>query len=173
MKNGFVIFLFWTLVTFFLFPLEIVSAENHDPKIASNEKNITQLSPKLRQALTQEMQSILGGMMALVPAISSGDWHEVAEIGKKIQGSYIMKQQLSEAQLEELHHSLPFEFKELDRSFHHAAGMLAHAAKKGNAEIVHFYFYKLNETCVKCHSRYATHRFPSFVTKAEQKTHPH
>lgn len=171
MKNGFVIF--WVLVTLFLFPLAIFSAENHDPETVSNEKTVVQLSPKLRQILTQEMQSVLGGMMALVPAISSGDWHEVAEIGKKIQDSYIMKQELSEAQLEELHHSLPFGFKDLDHSFHHAAGMLAHAAKQGNAEIVHFYFYKLNETCVKCHSRYATHRFPSFATKEEQKGHSH
>ena len=49
-------------------------------------------------------------------------------------------------QVEELHSSLPALFKELDHSFHHAAGMLAHAAKERHADIVIFYFYKLTET---------------------------
>lgn len=121
------------------------------------------------QLLRQEMQAIQTGMMSLVPAIASGDWVKVSEIANNIEGSYILKQQLTAEQRHDLHKSLPAEFVKRDQAFHHSAGMLAHAAEMGNVDVVNFYFYKLNTACVECHSEFALERFP--LLKPKQSKH--
>lgn len=131
------------------------------------------LSPALMDLLKQEMNAIQEGMQALIPAITSGNWQAVAETGEHIQHSYIMQQQLTDTQMEELHQALPSTFLELDQSFHHSAGMLAHAAKMKNAEVVSFYFYKLTDTCVACHRKFAGYRFPGLVGDAQNSGHQH
>lgn len=131
------------------------------------------LSPALMELLKQEMNAIQQGMQTLIPAIVSGNWQDVAETGEHIQHSYIMQQQLTDAQMEELHQALPPAFLELDQSFHHSAGMLAHAAKMHNAEVVNFYFYKLTDTCVACHRKFAGYRFPGLAGNADDEGHQH
>jgi len=135
--------------------------------------NPLQLSPDLRDLLRQEMNAILQGMQALMPAIVTGNWQSVADIGDRIQHSYIMQQQLTDPQRQELQQALPAGFLELDQSFHHAAGMLAHAAQQHNAEVVNFYFYKLTDTCVSCHSRFAGDRFTGLAGAADEAGHRH
>ena len=130
-----------------------------------------QLDEGIHQLLQQEMQAIQTGMMSLVPAISSGDWEKVAEIGKNIEGSYLLKQKLTTEQRHALHKSLPAEFIKRDKAFHHSAGMLAHAAEMGHPDIVNFYFYKLNTACVECHTEFATERFPNLVVKKSEGHH--
>jgi hypothetical protein len=132
-----------------------------------------QLSPDLEKLLNEEMEAIQNGMMALVPAISSGEWGEVAEIGKRIKASFILKKKITQAQREELHRVLPPVFIEMDQAFHNSAGMLAHAAEMKNSDVVNFYFYKLTEACVSCHAKFATSRFPGFAEETEQKEHDH
>ncbi len=129
------------------------------------------LSPELQQLLVREMLAIQKGMQDLVPAIAAGHWTEIAEIGRKIHDSYILRQEMSETQLEELHQALPADFVEMDHAFHHAAGMLAHAAEQKNADVVGFYFFKLNEGCVSCHSKFAAQRFPGLAPAGEHEGH--
>jgi hypothetical protein len=131
------------------------------------------LSPALMNLLKQEMNAIQKGMQALIPAIVSGNWQEVADIGRHIRHSYIMQQQLTDAQVKELHQALPPAFLELDQAFHHSAGMLAHAAEMHNAEVVNFYLYKLTDTCVACHGKFAGYRFPGLVDAPENTGHKH
>jgi hypothetical protein len=131
------------------------------------------LSSELREVLSSEMRSIQKGMESLVSAIASGNWQNVSQTAITLRDSYIMKQELSEKQLEELHHALPPRFLELDRSFHHLAGMLSHVAEHGHDELVTFYFYKLSEACVACHAKYATQRFPAFAKSGEKDVHHH
>jgi len=131
------------------------------------------LSPALMELLKQEMNAIQEGMQALIPAIVSGKWQDVADIGEHIRHSYIMQQQLTGAQMEELHHALPPAFLELDQAFHHSAGMLAHAAEMHNAEVVNFYFYKMTDTCVTCHGKFAGYRFPGLVGDTKNMGHQH
>jgi hypothetical protein len=131
------------------------------------------LSPALMNLLKQEMNAIQEGMQALIPAIVSGNWQEVADIGRHIRHSYIMQQQLTDAQMKELHQTLPPAFLELDQAFHHSAGMLAHAAEMHNAEVVNFYLYKLTDTCVACHGKFAGYRFPGLVDAPENTEHKH
>jgi len=44
-----------------------------------------QLDVDIHLLLTQEMQAIQQGMMSLVPAIASGDWNKVAQIGRHME----------------------------------------------------------------------------------------
>ena len=144
---------------------------DHAPAVVAGENSLP-LSDTLKQLLQQEMRAVQQGMQQLVPAISSGAWSDVAFIGRKIQGSYILKQQLSAEQKHALHQALPDEFIRLDHSFHQSAGMLAHAAEMHNADVVSFYYYKLTDACVQCHSRYAGYRFPGLAVPQQDK-HDH
>ncbi len=154
-------------------PLQTLAEDvsHHPVSYASNQE--FRLSPELRQLLVAEMLAVRDGMMSLIPAISSGNWQAIAEIGRKLHDSYIMKQKLSKSQIEELHHSLPVGFLALDHSFNHSAGMLAHAAEEKNTDVVNFYFFKLNEACVSCHSKFAAHRFPGFARRGDHEEHHH
>ncbi len=136
-------------------------AHHHQPEPMTGHE--IHLSPELGELLAREMIAIQVGMQALVPAIAAGNWSEVAAVGRQIHDSYILKQELSAAQMEELHHALPPAFIELDQSFHHSAAMLAHAAENKNADVVNFYFFKLNQGCVACHAKYAVRRFPGLA----------
>jgi len=127
------------------------------------------LSDDLRNLLSQEMQALQNGMMAIIPAYVSGNWKEIETIAGKIKNSYILKQSLTESQAKELHSVLPHEFIEKDQRFHYLAGMLEHVAKKKKPELINFYFSKMSESCVSCHEAFATHKFPALIPKAEEK----
>ncbi len=126
-----------------------------------------ELPADVKPLLTQEMQQIQQGMMDLIPLIASGQWDGIAEIAKKMQNSYIMKQKMTQEQMHALHKSLPPAFIALDQNFHRSAGMLAHVAEEKKSELVNFYFYKLTESCGQCHSQYAQQRFPAFAEKSK------
>jgi cytochrome c556 len=66
---------------------------------------------------------------------------------------------------------LPQQFIEMDMDFHKSAGMLAHAAEMKNADVVNFYFYKMNAACVSCHGKYATERFPGLIKGGDEEHH--
>ena len=137
---------------------EVEQHENHK----AEKRSEFHLSNDLKAILNQEMNEIEGGMKKIIPAISAGDWGTIVDIAKNIQDSFILKQKLTQEQIEELHHSLPAEFIEMDHSFHSTAGKLVHAAHQHDGELVNFYFYKLHSQCINCHSKYATERFPNF-----------
>jgi hypothetical protein len=142
--------------------------EKHSPPAG-----LEQLSPGMRQLLTREMTALQDGMQALVPAIISGQWKAVAGIGEQMRDSYILAQELTQSQAEELHHSLPLSFRTMDREFHHYAGMLAHAANNRNPELVTFYHYKMTDACLTCHETFATQRFPGLRSGGVEEGHHH
>ena len=123
------------------------------------------LSADLQHLLAEEMGKVQSGMSQLSSAIAAGQWDKIIEIAKKIEGSYIIKQKLTAEQKEELAHKLPKGFKKLDGDFHETAGWLAHAAEMKNKQLVPFFYYKLTESCITCHSAYATKRFPNLAEK--------
>jgi hypothetical protein len=133
---------------------------NHNAK-PSNQA--AQMSPELKQFMVQKMRNIQDSMTSLYPAIVSGNWQLMTEIGEKIHDSYIMYQNVPHSLIAEMHHSMPEMFQELNHSVHHSAGMLAQAAKKKDAQLVNFYFYKITESCLSCHSRFSSHRFPGLL----------
>jgi hypothetical protein len=140
---------------------------------AAQPGGVAALSTPLREALAQEMVALQNGMMSIIPAFTSGDWALVAETGKQMEQSYIMKQALSAEQLDELHHVLPPQFLELDAQFHYLAGMLSHAANNRKPELAAFYFSRMLETCTACHARFATEKFPALAAPGDGPARDH
>jgi hypothetical protein len=135
--------------------------------------SLEQLSPGLRLLLTEEMVALQDGMQSLIAAIVSGDWEKMAALGEKIDSSFILEQELTQSQKDELHRSLPLAFRDMDREFHLYAGMLAHAANDKNPDLVTFYFYRMNDACLSCHRKFATHRFPGLKSGEREEGHHH
>ena len=147
-------------------------AKQHENRTIEEHSEL-HLSHGLKVILNQEMKEIEEGMMKIIPAISAGNWETIADIAKKIEGSFILKQKLTQKQIAELHHSLSAEFVEMDQRFHSTAGKLAHAAHQQDGELVNFYFYKLHSQCMQCHSKYAIKRFPNLKKVQHGKSDHH
>lgn len=135
--------------------------------------SVESLSPKLREVLSKEMVALEEGMKSIIPAYISGNWHAIGETALKMKNSYILKQKLTPEQAAELHSKLSPAFIEKDQEFHYLAGMLAHAAESKKPELVGFYFSKLSESCVGCHTKFALHKFPAFKGDMPTEEHQH
>jgi len=157
------------LVTLSLSFCSVSFAQDHNTGKTKSISGEFNLSEDLKAVLLEEMRAIEKGMTKLVHEISHGNWSNIEKIGKTIEESYIVKQKLSKQQMEELHRKLPVGFQRLDGKFHKLAGALARSAKERNIDLVVFYFYRLNESCARCHSKYAKSRFPGFTEKLEIK----
>lgn len=155
-----------------LMPTMSYGENAHNRKGDVNAVGVEALSGDLRGLLSQEMQALQSGMMSIIPAYISGNWGEIETTAGKMKDSYLLKQNLTESQLKELHSVLPHAFIKQDQRFHYLAGMLEHAAKNKKAELINFYFSELNESCVNCHTAFATHKFPALSTK-EKSEHAH
>ncbi len=167
MKSSVRIALLAMLIPIIGFSAEVPKNEDHDAKTG-----VEVLSADLRGLLSQEMKALQDGMMSIIPAYVSGNWEEIESTANKMKTSYILKQSLTEEQVKELHSALPHEFIEKDQRFHYLAGMLEHAAKNKKPELVNFYFSEMNESCLSCHSKFATHKFPALESKKEgEHTH--
>jgi len=141
---------------------------------AGNQDNsISSLSPELKQIFSKEMIKLNQGMQGIMAAYISGEWSSIVPIAKKMESSYVLKQSLSKDQMHELHSKLPDNFLELDEKFHYYAGMLAHAAEMNKIELIGFYYAKMSESCVSCHSVYASGKFPSFSSGHGKKEGHH
>jgi len=136
----------------------------HTEKSAATTPDVAaSLSPRLRELLDKEMWQIDDGMGTLATGISLGDWKTVAETASKIRDSFILEQQLTVEDAEELNQKLPAPFLKLDGRFHETSGKLAHAAHNRDAELASFYYYRMLDSCVHCHAAFAPKRFPGLV----------
>jgi len=151
----------------------VFSEDKPGRETKEHRSGVEALSSELRELLKNEMLALENGMMSVIPAYVSGDWSKIESIAHKMKSSYILKQSLTDAQANELHTLLPESFIKLDHQFHYLSGMLEHAAKNEKAELVGFYFSKLSEACVSCHTQYATHKFPAFSPEKETDKHTH
>jgi hypothetical protein len=156
-----------------LIPAMSYGEDKHNHEGNKLAVGVEALSRDLRNLLSQEMQALEKGMMSIIPAYNSGNWGDIKITGGKIKNSYILKQNLTEKQVKELHSVLPNAFIEKDQRFHYLSGMLEHAAKNKKEELINFYFYEMNESCLGCHSVFATHRFPALSLKEKESEHSH
>ncbi|MCK5680972.1 hypothetical protein KAI46_09210 [bacterium] len=147
--------------------------DKHNHKANEKAVGVEALSHDLRDLLSQEMRALQNGMMSIIPAYIAGDWTKIETTAEKIKNSYILKQSLTESQVKELHSVLPQAFIKEDERFHYLASMLEHAAKNNKAELINFYFSKMNESCVSCHTIFATHKFPTLSSTEEKGEHTH
>lgn len=143
------------------------------PAAPATVNPVLDLGPDLQLLLKEEMNAVQKGMQDLLPLIAAGEWPAVSTIAARMQQTYIMHQKLSPEQMSQLHQALPAEFIAQDQGFHQMAGMLAHVAEARQLELVTFYYYKLTESCVSCHARFATHHFPALAPPAKDQDHRH
>ena len=139
-------------INFLLIWLFYISQQAHS-------QGLDELSSGTRDLLRSEMFAISKGMNELFSAYYSGDFEEVSRIAKNIENTFILKNKITKEQRHEIHTKLPKAFLQKDKTFHYNAGMLAHAAKNGKAELVGFYYSELANGCIGCHSVYANKRF--------------
>lgn len=139
--------------------------------VDETDTGIADLSPDLRKLFAEEMRQLQTGMTQILPLYVSGGWAEIALIAGQMEDSYVLKQNLSAEQMDELHAKLPGEFIKLDQQFHYLAGMLEHAAKMEKSELVGFYFSEMSDACFNCHTQFARQRFPSL--SPESRAHRH
>ena len=145
----------------------------HDHAVEKSVSGVESLSPELRKLLTEEMQALQEGMMSIIPAYAAGNWSEISAIAHKMKNSYILQQSLNDKQIKELHSTLPESFIKLDQQFHYLSGMLSHAAEMEKSELVGFYFSELSNSCIECHTQYATHKFPALLPNKKTDGHAH
>ena len=141
-----------TIIGFMLVGLVSVAVAAGEP--------VLKLSPKMRAALVAEMAGLKTGVAGLSGSLATGDWPHAHKQALRIRDSYILKQQLTRAELAELEHSLPADFQDMDARLHRHAEALAHAAEQKDGELAGFYYGRMIEGCISCHARYATHSLP-------------
>ena len=118
------------------------------------------LTPKLDRLLRREMQAIDEAMRAIFSAIARGDHATVADKADGIRASFILKQNLTPADRQDLKAAVPQAFVQLDRAFHQDAAALAEAAGERDVERELELFQQMSRRCVACHSRFVSDRFP-------------
>jgi len=129
-------------------------------------------TPSIKSALIKEMHSINKNYQDLVSNLAQGNWNKVIENSHNIHSAFILKQELSEEDMADLHRILPERFIEMDSKFHDHALKLAMAAQANDGELASMYSGKMMEGCVSCHQIYAKERFEGFSTHEEAK-HEH
>ena len=154
-------------------PTKISTHEDISHDAEKQIKGVEALSQDLRSLLIEEMQALQTGMMSIIPEYVSGNWSAIENTANKMNESYILKQNLSESQMHELHSVLPQEFIEKDQRFHYLAGMLEHAAENKKPELINFYFSELTRSCVSCHTQFAIHKFPALNSNVKKQEHSH
>lgn len=118
------------------------------------------LTERLRSLLADEMQQVARATGELAVAIAAGDHAGTERLSMAVRDSFILKQSLTAQDKRDLMTAVPPDFIALDRRFHATAGKLAHAAEAQDSELQGFYFAQMLESCVSCHARFATDRFP-------------
>ena len=124
---------------------------------------VERLSPELRGLLAMEMMEIEKSMKRIFTDIISGDYEAITKEATQIEGSFIFKRKLTDAQRKELKTKIPKAFIKLDMGFHETAGKLANAAEFEERDNVLRLYDEMIGKCVRCHATFATHRFPNFA----------
>jgi len=138
---------------------------------AVTDKPVLAGAPHLQKLLREEMQALQEAMRTLASALPQGDFATVARTAQAMHDSFIFEQKLTEKDKHILHEQLPEGFVQLDQAFHQRAAQLHDAAAAHDGELGVYYLSRMLESCVQCHQRYATHRFPGL--KAEQAPAQH
>ena len=106
---------------------------------------------------------ILGASQEIQGAIVTGDHATVANRAQQILDSFILEQSLTEQDKKDLMAAVPPEFVELDGAFHETSAELAAAARARDVAQELSLFAQMNDSCVQCHARFASDRFPGLV----------
>lgn len=121
------------------------------------------LTPKLQMLLKTEMTHIAVSASKITRAIATGDHGVVGQEAMDVANGFILKRSLTDQDKKDLKRAAPTAFLQLDAAFHQTAGRLAQAAEKKDSELELFYFSKMLDYCVSCHTTYASDKFSGFI----------
>jgi len=121
------------------------------------------LSAETRTLLIQEMQAISEAMGRIHTAVVTGDHGTVAEEARNIHDSFVLAQELTEAQRTEIGTTLPAGFVAADRAFHELSGKLMQAGEQNDPALERLWFEEMTRACQACHQEYASGRFPGLA----------
>ncbi|MBF0371651.1 MAG: cytochrome c [Magnetococcales bacterium] len=138
--------------------LSSAQAADHDPVGP-------RLTERLQGLIRQEMNLVETATLELWKGMVVGDLHKVAEQARAIHNSFILKQQLTPQDKQDLKRAVPAEFIAQDQAFHQLAAKTAEAAHGGDRALVQYYFGRMTSACITCHGQYATDRFPLLAPK--------
>jgi len=128
----------------------------------ASEHAVTKLSDETRNLFKAEMNFIKTGMDEILYGMISGDDEKVGEIAGEIRDSFIFTKSLKPHNVKEIK-TLPKKFFEYDMELHGGASELANAAEFNDKEAMQKSYFKMVNSCMKCHSTFATHRFTNFL----------
>lgn len=121
------------------------------------------LSAETRAVLIREMQAIAEAMGRIHRAVVTGDHATVATEARNIHDSFILAQELTDAQRKEIGATLPEAFVQQDQAFHGLAGQLAQAGEREDPRLERLWFEEMTRACQACHTDYAGGRFPGLA----------
>ncbi|WP_166252881.1 cytochrome c [Marinobacter salicampi] len=119
------------------------------------------LTDKLSQLLQKEMRAVQGGMASIHSAMVMGQHESVAENAQQIHDSFILQQELTEQDRKDLMSAVPKGFIKLDKEFHKLAAALAEAGVNENTKKQRHLYDEMTRTCIECHGKYVSDRFPA------------
>lgn len=128
------------------------------------EPNPLDLPPDVSGLLRREMAQLDQGMHRLHSAIVAGRSDLAAETARRIHDSFILKQEITPEQRQQVVGTVPPEFIAKDRALHGAAADLAKAAEADDWARVTELYAAMSRGCVDCHAAHATARFPGLDT---------
>lgn len=132
------------------------------------------LSAPLRVLLQAEMREIAAGVQTITLALATAEWQAAEAAAIQIRDAYLGHEKFPQAQREEMQRVLPAGFRAIDASFHERADRLARAAAARDGELAAYHLFRLNETCIACHSQYVSYRFTGFpAAQADKREHRH
>lgn len=130
------------------------------------------LSAELRALLQAEMREIAAGVQTITLALATAEWQAAEAAAIRIRDAYLGHEKFPQAQREEMQRVLPAGFRAIDAGFHERADRLARAAAARDGELAAYHLFRLNETCIACHSQYVGYRFTGFPGAAPQADKP-
>jgi len=122
------------------------------------------LPPKFRVLIIQEMLAVLDASKQILEALVRGQDDVVARNAQGIHDSFVLEQDMTEADSKALHDALPHAFVERDQEFHALSEQLAEAAREGDQPRQREVFTEMLNACVACHTAHATDRFPDLTS---------
>ena len=108
------------------------------------------------------MLAILSSTQNILNFMVRGEDELVASEAQQIHDSFILAQEMTDADMKTLISSVPKSFLEKDEAFHGLSHQLAEAARKGDKSTQLTLFSQMIDACMQCHADHALNRFPEF-----------
>jgi len=101
------------------------------------------LTSRLQDLLRREMVSVEAASRDILSALVAGRDERVADLAQQIRDSFILRQEMTAADRQDLMAVVPEDFVRMDRRFHELSAGLAEAAEAGDRQLQHERFARM------------------------------